>query len=239
MDRLLRPLLVLACLLLVACPLRRGSNDSDRVEGTREGDCTDSADNDGDGFFDCEDQGCWGSPDCPGTGDDDDATTDDDDAVDDDDATTDDDDAVDDDDTADDDDATGPSLPAGTCAPVAVIGCGDVVNDDTSLPGVDDVMDGYPCTTSNESGPEIAFELDLPANTAIELYLTAFGVWELDLLLLEETGNGCRASDCIQYDNYYQQFTTSPGVTYYVVVDGFSGWAGSFGLEVTCFSSVH
>lgn len=226
MDRLLRPLLVLACLLLVACPLRRGSNDSDRVEGTREGDCTDSADNDGDGFFDCEDQGCWGSPDCPGTGDDDDATTDDDDAV-------------DDDDTADDDDATGPSLPAGTCAPVAVIGCGDVVNDDTSLPGVDDVMDGYPCTTSNESGPEIAFELDLPANTAIELYLTAFGVWELDLLLLEETGNGCRASDCIQYDNYYQQFTTSPGVTYYVVVDGFSGWAGSFGLEVTCLSSVH
>ena len=262
MPRLTRPLLVLCGLLLVACPLRRGGDDSDRVEGTRAGDCTDDADNDGDGFFDCEDQGCWGSPDCPDTGDDDDAvddddtvdddddatTDDDDDTVDDDDATTDDDDAttddddtVDDDDatTDDDDDATEPPLPIGTCAPVAVIGCGDVVNADTSLPGIDDVMDGYPCTTSNESGPELVYELDLPASTDVELYLTAFGVWELDLLLLEETGSGCRAADCIQYDNYYQQFTTAPGVTYYVAVDGFSGWAGAFGLEVTCLACVN
>ncbi len=33
-------------------------------EGTGVGDCTDAADNDGDGLFDCADDGCFGSPDC-------------------------------------------------------------------------------------------------------------------------------------------------------------------------------
>jgi formylglycine-generating enzyme required for sulfatase activity len=42
------------------------------AEGTEVGDCTDRADNDGDGAFDCDDTGCAGSPDCEGDGDGDD-----------------------------------------------------------------------------------------------------------------------------------------------------------------------
>ncbi|MBN1336283.1 MAG: hypothetical protein JXB39_10005, partial [Deltaproteobacteria bacterium] len=34
------------------------------TEGTEPGDCSDGADNDGDGLFDCDDDGCAGSPDC-------------------------------------------------------------------------------------------------------------------------------------------------------------------------------
>ena len=263
----MRLLLLLLALLLCACPVRRsGNNDDPPDEGTRAGDCADGADNDGDGFFDCDDQGCWGSPDCAGddddsTGDDDDATGDDDDATgDDDDATGDDDDATGDDDDAtgddddstagDDDDATGddddstvgddddstePPLPAGTCQPVTgVLTCGSTVQGDTSLAGVDDVIDLYPCSTNNEQGPEIAYELLTPNEEDVTLYLTAFGVWELDLFLLEETGGGCQASDCLQYGNYYIDFTALAGQTYYVVVDGFSGWAGAYELEVTC-----
>lgn len=37
-----------------------------RVEGTEPNDCVDRADNDGDGRFDCDDEGCAGSPDCQG-----------------------------------------------------------------------------------------------------------------------------------------------------------------------------
>jgi len=37
---------------------------AERQEGTEVGDCTDGADNDGDGDFDCIDSGCFGSPDC-------------------------------------------------------------------------------------------------------------------------------------------------------------------------------
>ena len=48
--------------LLLAC------EEKDRIEGTEPGDCTDSADNDGDGLFDCNDDGCAGSPDCSDSG---------------------------------------------------------------------------------------------------------------------------------------------------------------------------
>jgi hypothetical protein len=34
------------------------------VEGDDAGECSDGADNDLDGYFDCDDNGCWGSPDC-------------------------------------------------------------------------------------------------------------------------------------------------------------------------------
>ncbi len=37
---------------------------SSRIEGTEAGDCTDGADNDRDGLFDCKDDSCAGSPDC-------------------------------------------------------------------------------------------------------------------------------------------------------------------------------
>jgi hypothetical protein len=41
--------------------------EENRKEGTEIGDCTDSADNDGDGWFDCDDDGCSNSPDCVAT----------------------------------------------------------------------------------------------------------------------------------------------------------------------------
>ena len=40
------------------------STDEDRQEGTEAGDCDDDADNDGDGLFDCDDEGCEGSDVC-------------------------------------------------------------------------------------------------------------------------------------------------------------------------------
>jgi len=48
---------------LAGCP------EALRVEGTEPGDCTDGADNDADGLFDCDDATCSGSPDCRGSGD--------------------------------------------------------------------------------------------------------------------------------------------------------------------------
>jgi hypothetical protein len=39
-------------------------DENGRSEGTEVGDCTNRADDDGDGLFDCLDEGCSGSPDC-------------------------------------------------------------------------------------------------------------------------------------------------------------------------------
>ena len=59
--------------LLVALQLGCGAND----EGQEPGDCEDGADNDGDGDFDCRDDGCEGAPVCVGVLDDDTGATDD------------------------------------------------------------------------------------------------------------------------------------------------------------------
>jgi len=90
-------LLIPFALILVACP-------ADDYEGDSPGECSDAADNDRDGLYDCDDPDCEGSSDCA-AGDDDDSggPSDDDDAGDDDDSG--DDDASDDDDAGDDDDS--------------------------------------------------------------------------------------------------------------------------------------
>jgi hypothetical protein len=89
--------------LLIACPQPITiESDGDEFEGDTPGECSDGADNDRDGYYDCDDQECWAAPDCSG---DDDDTANDDDAADDDDA-VDDDDTADDDDAVDDDDST-------------------------------------------------------------------------------------------------------------------------------------
>jgi hypothetical protein len=56
------------CLALTAC--NGGDKDADDLtpEGQTPGDCNDGADNDGDGLFDCDDDGCFGAPDCGDSG---------------------------------------------------------------------------------------------------------------------------------------------------------------------------
>ena len=39
------------------------------IEGANPGECTDRVDNDQDGYYDCGDNDCWGSPDCADEGD--------------------------------------------------------------------------------------------------------------------------------------------------------------------------
>jgi len=95
------PLTLLAALLAIALAPRC----TEDIEGNEPNECSDGADNDSDGYFDCEDRDCWGAPACDENGDDDD-NSDDDDAADDDDASDDDDSADDDDDASDDDDGS-------------------------------------------------------------------------------------------------------------------------------------
>ncbi len=246
----------LFAVLLLSCTVRPLPNGDDEFEGDDEGECGDGTDNDRDGFFDCDDQDCFGAPECQG--DDDDSAADDDDSTpadddstpaDDDDTPSDDDDSTpsddddstpsdDDDATTDDDDATADdddSFTPGVCEPFATLQCGDVLTNDTSGPDATDAIDGYNCTTWNESGPEVTWSITPTTDTLLSLYLVAFGPHQLDLFVLEDTGSGCFEDDCIADGNYYiDDVPLSAGTTYYVVVDGFSGWKGPFELTVTC-----
>ncbi|HCP48098.1 MAG TPA: hypothetical protein DIU15_18815, partial [Deltaproteobacteria bacterium] len=55
------PLFAVAMTLCVLLSCRDRPN-----EGTEPGDCSDRADTDSDGLFDCDDPDCAGSPDCAG-----------------------------------------------------------------------------------------------------------------------------------------------------------------------------
>ncbi|MED5374713.1 MAG: hypothetical protein VX899_27085 [Myxococcota bacterium] len=61
MRRLLAPTtLTVMALFTLACAL--GADED--IEGDVAGECSDGADNDADGYFDCDDNDCWGAPDC-------------------------------------------------------------------------------------------------------------------------------------------------------------------------------
>ena len=151
--------------LLVGCPTETP------FEGDETGECSDNADNDRDGLFDCDDSDCANAPECTGddddatgddddaTGDDDDATGDDDDATgDDDDATGDDDDSVgDDDDSAggDDDDSAGgddDDSAADICANVGIPGAALVANGAQSYSAQGDIIWACAGSTVTSSG---------------------------------------------------------------------------------------
>ena len=123
-----------------------------RTEGMNAGECSDGADNDQDGLYDCEDPDCLTAPDCQGddddddddhTVDDDDDSGDDDDVVGDDDTGDDDDDAGDDDDTGDDDDVVGDDDDSGDgCWSLDFDGIDDYISlphDSTNIAGASQV----------------------------------------------------------------------------------------------------
>ena len=114
-------------------------------------------------------------------------------------------------------------------------GVGDTLEvfDDTAVSGVSNI-NLYSCATWNVQGPEIAYEFSSPAAVDVELYLTAFGSHQLRIFLLEEQGSGCIESACIDDGSPLLNFSAVAGVTYYIVVEGFSGWSGPYRLDLEC-----
>jgi len=64
----MRRTLSLGFLLVFMAAMLTWSCQQPVFEGQTAGDCSDGADNDMDGMFDCEDDACLGSPDCEGLG---------------------------------------------------------------------------------------------------------------------------------------------------------------------------
>ncbi|MBQ94740.1 MAG: hypothetical protein CL510_02755 [Actinobacteria bacterium] len=152
-----RSLFVVVVLVLGLGSCRSDDNgDTGSEEGSAPGDCTDGADNDLDGLFDCEDGGCSDTADC--AGDDDTSALDDDDApAGDDDSAGDDDDTLDDDDVADDDDS---SADDDDVPPPPTEDCANSQDDDAdgAIDCDDDDCDSYPPCFGGECGVEVDTE---------------------------------------------------------------------------------
>ena len=174
------------------------------------------------------------------TADDDDATADDDDATevpsgDDDDATEvpsgDDDDATEV--PSGDDDDTPEPAESGLCTPQGQVSCGSTVVSSTTAGAMD--MSDYSCSGWNESGPEMTYEFTPLTSGSVTVALTEMQSGEdLDVFVLEDA---CDATGCLAFGNVDTTFDAQAGVTYFLVVDGYAGAAGTFTLELDCDAS--
>ncbi len=169
--------------------------------------------------------------------DDDDAVGDDDDAgpevVDDDD-----DDGGDDDDAATDDDDDDTDA---ACAAVAPLICGSSVDGDTTSAQATAQIDAYSCSSWDESGPELIYSFY--AGQDVELTVGFGAIQEgvdLDLwVLADDPTVGCSGDACIGYGDSSVTVAAQAGDQLYLVVDGYSGAAGTFTLDVVCDTGVN
>ena len=103
-------------------------------------------------------------------------------------------------------------------------------NDDT---GSTNVITGYSCAPYTYSGPEYVYTYVATANGEITVTLDDESA-ETDVLVLEDQGLGCNPASCIATGLSSATFDAVDGNTYYIVVDGFLGAAGTYSLDFTC-----
>ncbi len=120
-----------------------------------------------------------------------------------------------------------------TCQVADSIGCGDSKSTNTTAPGSTNQLTSYSCSPWNESGPEYAFIFTAPTDSYVTATLSGLSS-DLDVFVIEDTGNGCETDDCVEYGNTDTTFVALAGSTYYVIVDGFNGAQGPFSLHMQC-----
>ena len=130
---------------------------------------------------------------------------------------------------------------AGECAPVAWLTCGEVVSADTAdvNSGTTTVIDGYPVAVGNYSGPELAYALRPTHDETVTWKLVDPDPTTLnhDLFVLESGDGTCAAEHAVQRGFNDVSFEVEAGKTYFLLVDGFDGAAGSFSAELECTGS--
>lgn len=114
------------------------------------------------------------------------------------------------------------------CEPPGLINCGDVVAGSNS--GMVNKITTYNCVGWDESGPEMVYLFTTPQDSQVTVTLSDLTA-DLDLFIL---GSPCDASSCIAYGNDSVTFDALTGISYYIVVDGYSGAQSSFTLSVEC-----
>ncbi|MEE2830688.1 MAG: hypothetical protein VX498_15990 [Myxococcota bacterium] len=120
-------------------------------------------------------------------------------------------------------------------SPAAELTCGASTPGDTRAPEATQVIDSYPCSNWDATGPEMTFSFRPETDTDVTASLSDISAdQDLDIYLLEDRGNGPDAEACLLFGNDLASWEATAGQTYYVVVDGFLGTEGSFSLDLDC-----
>jgi hypothetical protein len=128
---------------------------------------------------------------------------------------------------------------AGTCYPLSTITCGSTFSSSNMVEGATDRIVQASCVTWDSwTGPEVAYRLDLADTRLVTLTLNGLAA-DLDLFLLDDTGDRCDAGNCLARSI---AATTDPETitetltagTYFILVDGYMDATGPFTLGLSC-----
>ena len=127
---------------------------------------------------------------------------------------------------------------AGDCAPIKRLGCGDLVLGDTSNynGGATSVINGYPVSVGNYSGPEVAwvYHAEVSGEVTFRL-LNAEPTWvNHDLFVLSGAMGRCLADGALARGFNEVVFDARAGDDYFLVIDGYNGDQGRFEAELEC-----
>jgi hypothetical protein len=123
------------------------------------------------------------------------------------------------------------------CAPRLTLDCGSVELGNNGGEGSTDRVDGYSCAGWNESGPEYAYSFTATEDGQITTTISDM-VADLDIFVLTDLGGSCLPEACVAFGDSSATFDAVTGQTYYVVVDGYSGAADDYIVEVVCAGPV-
>ena len=127
------------------------------------------------------------------------------------------------------------TTPCPSCAGAVFeeIGCDETRGVSTLAPAATESIVRYGCTANPYPGREriYAFEPGLGGDITITLEDEAGA---LDLMLLEELGDGCNPAACVRTSPYRVRFRAAGGRRYYIAVDGYAGEGGDATLVVDC-----
>lgn len=118
--------------------------------------------------------------------------------------------------------------------------CDEVV--EGSNYGFTNDVQNWNCVDWMTTGPEAIYEFTPTADQQVTLSLTGLAA-DLDLFVSDKVGEGCSEDACVassgraDLDDEELTFEALAGVTYMVVVDGFSGNTSDFDLAVSCDES--
>lgn len=116
--------------------------------------------------------------------------------------------------------------------------CGDSLFYSTLTNHRGNVWSAYSSTQRGETGPETLYAFSTPRPCSVVVHLKDL-VADLDLLLLPQCNplSSTKASSTpldIQGEEESLTWATLPNQNWYVVVDGYANWYGSYTLEVDC-----
>ena len=128
------------------------------------------------------------------------------------------------------------------CIPAATVSCGTVISGSTTATGYTDVIEDYSCSAWPETGNEFAYTfLGTGISTGATFTIDTLSTTYLDLYLIgsADSTTGCSPTACIEASETNDatdsiSVTFTPGTTYYVVVDGYADYTGTYRLSVTC-----